>query len=170
MQNTKISSKVLDLDGCTALESLEDLPINEWNCITLDTEKLPIPNPNLILNELILPKIKSIRGLGLYKNLKNLSICNGYYSREHDLEDFSHLAELTTLSKIKISTSKPLSLTVFEAFNHLDVLNLVGCKNLKDPEGLNKLAIDKLYIADCNLKKGDFPEHLQNNIDWQSKP
>ena len=95
---------------------------------------------------------------------------NGYYSANHELEDYSHLSELTTLKMISILTQKAFSLNVFAVFTHLAALNLVGCKNLKDPEGLNKLAIDKLYIADCNLKKGDFPEHLQNNIDWQSKP
>ncbi len=170
LQNTKISSKVLDLDGCTALESLEDLQLSECDRIRLDTEKLPIPNANLILNELKLPKIKSLKGLGLYKNLKFLNLNNGYYSANHELEDYTHLSELTTLKMISILTQKALSLNVFASFTHLAALNLVGCKNLKDPEGLNKLAIDKLYIADCNLKKGDFPEHLQNNIDWQSKP
>ena len=170
LQNTKISSKVMDLDGCTAIESLEDLQLSECNRIKLDTEKLPIPNANLNLNELKLPKIKSLKGLGLYKTLKHLNLNNGYYSANHELEDYTHLSELTTLKMISILTQKALSLNVFASFTHLAALNLVGCKNLKDPEGLNKLAIDKLYIADCNLKKGDFPEHLQNNIDWQSKP
>jgi hypothetical protein len=142
----------------------------DWNYITLHTEKLPIPNPNLSLTELRAPLLKSLKGLGTYQKVSSLTLVYGYYQGKHPLSDFSHLQEHKALKRIKISSDMPISLGIFNAFEHLEILNLVGSKNLLDPKDLKDVAIDKLYIADCNLKKADFPDYLQNNIDWQSKP
>jgi hypothetical protein len=169
-ENVKTPMKWLELADCPMIESIEDLPKVEWERITLYTEKLPIPNSILSLEHLQMPKVKSLQGLGAYKSVTGLFLVNGYYQGNHEFEDFNQLAELLTLKQIKISSSKAISLKVFDVFNHLEVLNLVGSKNLIEPNELKKIAIDKLYIADCNLKKADFPEYLQNNIDWQSKP
>jgi hypothetical protein len=160
----------LELEGCPMVENIEDLPKVEWERITICTEKLPTPNSNLSLKQLELPKVKSLQGLGAYKSVTGLFLVSGYYRGNHELEDVSQLEELLTLKQIKISSSKAISLKVFDVFDHLEVLNLVGSKNLSEPNELKKIAIDKLYIADCNLKKADFPEYLQKNIDWQSKP
>ena len=169
-ENVKTPMERLELEDCPMVENIEDLPKVEWERITIYTDKLPTPNSNLSLKQLHLPKVKSLQGLGAYKSVTGLFLVNGYYQGNHELEDFSQLEELLTLKQIKISSSKAISLKVFDVFDHLEVLNLVGSKNLSDPNELKKIAIDKLYIADCNLKKADFPEYLQNNIDWQSKP
>jgi hypothetical protein len=169
-ENVKTPMKRLELVDCPLVENIEDLPKVEWERITICTEKLPTPNSNLSLKQLELPKVKSLQGLGAYKSVTGLFLVSGYYQGNHELEDFSQLEELLTLKQIKISSSKAISLKVFDVFDHLEVLNLVGSKNLSEPNELKKIAIDKLYIADCNLKKADFPEYLQNNIDWQSKP
>jgi hypothetical protein len=169
-ENVKTPMERLELEDCPMVENIEDLPKVEWERITIYTDKLPTPNSNLSLKQLHLPKVKSLQGLGAYKSVTGLFLVNGYYQGNHELEDFSQLEELLTLKQIKISSSKAISLKVFDVFDHLEVLNLVGSKNLFDPNELKKIAIDKLYIADCNLKKADFPEYLQNNIDWQSKP
>jgi len=169
-ENVKTPMERLELEDCPLVENIEDLPKVEWERITIYTDKLPTPNSNLSLKQLHLPKVKSLQGLGAYKSVTGLFLVNGYYQGNHELEDFSQLEELLTLKQIKISSSKAISLKVFDVFDHLEVLNLVGSKNLSDPNELKKIAIDKLYIADCNLKKADFPEYLQNNIDWQSKP
>jgi hypothetical protein len=86
------------------------------------------------------------------------------------LEDFSQLTEIPNLKKLIIFTDKPLPLGNLAHFKHLEVLNLVGCTQLSEPEKLAQVHIDKLYIAGCNLKKADFPDTLQDKIDWQSKP
>ena len=169
-ENVKTPMNWLELAYCPMVENIEDLPKVDWDRITIHTEKLPKPNSNLSLKQMELPKVKSLQGLGSYKSVTGLFLVNGYYQGNHELEDFSQLEELLTLKQIKISSSKAISLKVFDVFDHLEVLNLVGSKNLSDPNELKKIAIDKLYIADCNLKKADFPEYLQNNIDWQSKP
>jgi len=169
-ENVKTPMNWLELADCPMVENIEDLPKVDWDRITIYTEKLPKPNSSLILKQLVLPKVKSLQGLGAFKSVTGLFLVNGYYQGNHELEDFSQLEELLTLKQIKISSSKAISLKVFDMFDHLEVLNLVGSKNLSDPNELKKIAIDKLYIADCNLKKADFPEYLQNNIDWQSKP
>jgi hypothetical protein len=169
-ENVKTPMKRLELDYCPMIESIEDLPKVDWERLTLYTEKLPTPNSNLNLGQLHLPKVKSLQGLGAYRSVTGLFLTSGYYQGSHELEDFSQLDELLTLKQIIISSSKSISLKVINVFDHLEVLNLVGSKNLSDPNELKKIAIDKLYIADCNLKKADFPEYLQNNIDWQSKP
>jgi len=169
-ENVKTPMDWLELEGCPMVENIEDLPKVEWERITICTEKLPTPNSNLSLKQLELPKVKSLQGLGAYKSVTGLFLVSGYYRGNHELEDVSQLEELLTLKQIKISSSKAISLKVFDVFDHLEVLNLVGSKNLSEPNELKKIAIDKLYIADCNLKKADFPEYLQKNIDWQSKP
>jgi hypothetical protein len=169
-ENVKTPMKRLELVDCPLVENIEDLPKVEWERITIYTEKLPTPNSNLSLEQLELPEVKSLQGLGAYKSVTGLFLVNGYYQGNHELEDFSQLEELLTLKQIKISSSKAISLKVLNVFDHLEVVNLVGSKNLSEPNELKKIAIDKLYIADCNLKKADFPEYLQNNIDWQSKP
>lgn len=169
-ENVKTPMKELELRFCPKIESIEDLPKVDWERITLYTEKLPTPNANLNLRQLQLPKVRSLKGLGAYKNLTSLSLIQRFDPGNHELEDFSQLKELLTLKQIRISSSKSISLKMLNAFDHLEEVNLVGSKNLSDPNELKKIAIDKLYIADCNLKKADFPEYLQNNIDWQSKP
>jgi len=169
-ESVKTPMKRLELEYCPMIESIEHLPMVDWERIKIYTEKLPIPNSNLSLEQLQLSKVKSLQGLGAYKSVTGLFLINGYYQGDHELEDFAQLEELLTLKQIRISSSKAISLKVFDVFDHLEVLNLVGSKNLSDPNELKKVAIDKLYIADCNLKKADFPEYLQNNIDWQSKP
>ena len=169
-ENVKTPMKRLELEYCPMIESIEDLPKVDWERLTLYTEKLPTPNSNLNLGQLHLPKVTSLQGLGAYRSVTGLFLTSGYYQGSHELEDFSQLDELLTLKQIIISSSKSISLKVINVFDHLEILNLVGSKNLSDPNELKKIAIDKLYIADCNLKKADFPEYLQNNIDWQSKP
>jgi len=169
-ENVITTTNRLDLTECPSIENIEHLPVVDWNYITLYTVKLPIPNPNLILAELRAPLLKSLQGLSTYQKVSSLTLVYGYYQGKHPLSDFSHLQEHKALKRIKISSDMPISLGIFNAFEHLEILNLVGSKNLLDPKDLKDVAIDKLYIADCNLKKADFPDYIQNNIDWQSKP
>jgi hypothetical protein len=157
--------------GCQSLQSFEDLRPVKWERVTLNLEKLPKINSSIDCDVLELEAATSLEGIASYHNLKELRLTNGgHYNPNYTLENFSKLSEIPNLKKLIICTNKPLSLGLLAHFNHLEVLNLVGCTQLSEPEKLAHAHIDKLYIAGCNLRKADFPDTLQDKIDWQSKP
>jgi hypothetical protein len=171
MEGVKLNNSNMRFSECPALQSLEDLRPIKWDSLVLSMEKLPKINPSIDCDILRLESIKSLEGIGTFKNLKELRLINGYSAKPvYPLEDYSQLTEIPNLKKLIIFTDNPLPLGNFAHFKHLEVLYLVGCTQLSDPEKLEHMHIDKLYIAGCNLKKADFPDTLQDQIDWQSKP
>ena len=171
MEGIKLKDTTMSIYGCLALQSLEDLRPNKWECILLGMEKLPKISHEFACEILELPLVTSLEGIGAYQNVKELRFRTGHnYYPESVLLDYSPLAEIPNLKKLVICTDKPLSLGHLANFKHLEELNLVGCTQLSEPEKLANSHIDKLYIASCNLKKVDFPDNLQIKIDWQSKP
>ena len=171
MEGVKLNNSSMRFSECPALQSLEDLRPIKWDSLGLRMEKLPKINPSIECDRLRLEYTKSLEGIGTFKNLKELILSNGdSYKPEYPLEDYSQLTEIPNLKKLIIFTDKPLPLGNLAHFKHLEVLCLVGCTHLSDPEKLEHVHIDKLYIAGCNLKKADFPDTLQDKIDWQSKP
>lgn len=171
MEGVKFNDSSMRFSECPALQSLEDLQPEKWERLVLSMEKLPKINPSIECDELILEDTKSLEGIGTFKNLKELRLSNGNsYKPDYPLEDYSQLTEIPNLKKLIIFTDKPLPLGNLAHFKHLEVLYLVGCTQLSEPEKLAQVHIDKLYIAGCNLKKADFPDTLQDKIDWQSKP
>ena len=171
MEGVKFNDSSMRFSECPALQSLEDLQPEKWERLVLSMEKLPKINPSIECDGLILENTKSLEGIGTFKNLKELRLSNGNsYKPDYPLEDYSQLTEIPNLKKLIIFTDKPLPLGNLAHFKHLEVLYLVGCTQLSEPEKLAQVHIDKLYIAGCNLKKADFPDTLQDKIDWQSKP
>ena len=170
MQGITYRNSRLDLSGCVSLKSIEDLPTAIWNLIILGTETLPLVKAGLTCEQIRCYSVKNIERIGNYLNVVGFDFSLGNYNSEHPLVDFSPLRDLHKLKKLRINSDKPISLESFAHFEHLEILNLVGCKQLTNPEKLANTHIDKLYIADCNLKKAQFPATLQDKIDWQSKP
>ncbi len=169
LQGIRYKNRTLNLFGCVKLQSIEDLPKVEWSCITIASEKLPKVNKGLKCKDLELRNISSIEGIGAYDNkIEGLDLSER--QSKSPLSDFSPLKDIPNLKRLTIQTDKVLSLKHVSHFNDLEVLNLVGCTNLTDPEKLQNAKINILYIALCNLKKSQFPESLQDNINWQSKP
>jgi hypothetical protein len=168
-QNIETEQTVIDLSGCIALKSLEHLPIRCWDKVTLYTDELPTVPPDFMCIELFLPKIKSIKGIGNFRNILELKFKCDYSSEEHPLEDYSPLCELTELKDLIICVDKPLSLKHIAHLNILENLILVGSKQLLHPEALKNSSFGTIYIANSNLKKGDFPDNLHDRIDWQTK-
>lgn len=170
MQRVKYQNSRLDLSGCFSLKSIEELPMAIWNLIILDTEMLPLVKAELACEQIRCHSVKNIERIGNYLNVTGFDFSLGYYNSKHPLVDYSPLRDVPKLKKLRINSDKAISLESFAHFEHLEILNLVGCKQLINPEKLANTHIDKLYIADCNLKKSQFPATLQDKIDWQSKP
>jgi hypothetical protein len=168
-QNIEIDQSDIDLTGCIALKSLEHLPLKCWDRVTIYTEELPTVPSNFSCIELLLPNVKSIRGIGKYKNVMGLRLKGKFPIEEHPLEDFSPLSELTELRDLTICTDKPLSLKHIAHINILEKLILAGSKQLLHPEALKNSSFGTIYIANSNLKKGDFPDNLHDRIDFQTK-
>ncbi len=170
MQRVKYQNSRLDLSGCFSLKSIEELPMAIWNLIILDTETLPLVKAELACEQIRCHSVKNIERIGDYLNVTGFDFSLGYYDSKHPLVDYSPLRDVPKLKKLRMNSDKEISLESFAHFEHLEILNLVGCKQLTNPEKLANTHIDKLYIADCNLKKSQFPATLQDKIDWQSKP
>jgi hypothetical protein len=170
LQNVNLKESRLDLSDCVSIASIEELPLNNWELIILDTAKLPSVKLGFASEMIRCCSVSDIIGIGNYINVRGFDFSQGGYYSKHPLCDYSPLRDIPKLKKLRINTDKVVSLESFAHFEHLEILNLVGCKQLTNPEKLANTHIDKLYIADCNLKKAQFPATLQDKIDWQSKP
>lgn len=173
LENTSIGIKKLDLGECPLIKSFEHLPNELWEEIICGSEQLPTVGLEFKCKKIHLLAVNNIEGIEKYSSLESLTIGNrSVYSEKdlnHPLEDFSPLPGLKSLKELRIQTNKSFSLKFAAQFDQLQILYLVSSTQIKEPEYLKDSKIGTIYIAECNLKKSDFPISVQKQINWQTK-
>lgn len=163
-------SEFLEFNNCDNLNDINDVFSLNNTKLNLDFKFLPKnikPNP---ITHLFLGSIESLEGIEQFPELIFLSF-RKKYSGSAPIKDLSNLDKLKNLKYLQLGGCQNIeTLKGLNQIEHLKMLDLTRLKNLKDIKALNNMKIDILYIAGGLLKKVDFPDHLQDNIDWQTIP
>jgi hypothetical protein len=168
-------SLLKDLKGLSTLQSLEryeirkcynltdvndflKLNISEWN---LCFQKIPsniIPNK---LKHLVLQDIETLEGIEQFPETEILNL------EGSNVKDLKGIGKLKNLKYLNLGACK--NLTTLDGIEELTSLKFLGINyttNLSDIKSLEKIMINVVCIRNSNFKKIDFPDHLQNSIDY----
>ena len=166
------SLEVLDLYGCSDLKKLNGVQ-NLKNLKTLKLNKSGISDLTFLdelenLDSLYLENCQSIHnleGLTGHSKLKNI------YLKGSNVSDLKNLASVVNLEQLDLENCTHItSLKGLEGLNRLSSLNLKGTANLDNIESLKNKYIKLISIKGSKLKKGDFPDHLQDCVEWRKGP
>jgi len=168
-------SLLKDLKGLSTLQSLEryeirkcynltdvneflKLNISEWN---LCFQKIPsniIPNK---LKHLVLQDVESLEGIEQFPETEILNL------EGSNVKDLKGIGKLKNLKYLNLGACKNLiTLDGIQELTSLKFLGINYTTNLSDIKSLEKIMINVVCIRNSNFKKIDFPDHLQNSIDY----
>jgi len=160
------NTRQFNLNGCPKLEDISGICRIPFDELILTTANIPHAGDFSLLKQLTVPKLESLVGIAQFSGLTQLNL----YGNEV-ISDISLVRELANLERLTLRNCK--SLTSLEGIQHcknLKHLNLADTEKLSDISALEGMMIEELFINGCLLKKSDFPTHLEDFIDWQTKP
>ena len=119
---------------------------------------IKIPNK---IKHLVLQDVESLEGIEQFPETEILNL------EESNVKDLKGIGKLKNLKYLNLRACK--NLTTLDGIEELTLLKFLGINyttNLSDIKSLEKIMINVVCIRNSNFKKIDFPDHLQNSIDY----
>jgi hypothetical protein len=152
------------LDYCPDLENIDGIAHFNFSSLSLDISRIPKKIKSNRIKQLRLHKLISCENIENFNMLEHLNLSNS------PINNLKELGQVKTLKHLRLNGCKNLeTLDGIEQLKYLETLYITDTTALTDIKALEKMNIGALYIAGSLLKKADFPVHLHECINWQSK-
>ena len=170
-------SLLKDLKGLSTLQSVKEygirkcfnlIDVNDFlklNILSWDFCFKKIPS-NIIQNKvkhLVLNDLETLDGIEQFPEIEILNLAGS------NIKDLNGIGKLKRLKYLNLHSCQ--NLTTLQGIEDLTSLNFLGINyttNLSDINSLEKMIINVVLTKYSNLKKSDFPYHLQNSINHNS--
>jgi hypothetical protein len=160
-------NKKMEFIGCTSLENIDGFTHLPFKKVRFDFKFIPKKIAPNLYERLMMPKLESLVNIEQFPFLTSLVLMTREGSAP--LNDLSPLLQKPELKTLYLGGCQNIkSLNGIERLKKLEKLDLTSMISLSDIKVLEEMTIELIYIKECLLKKADFPQHLQDHIDWQS--